>query len=159
MPRRAKAPEISSVLEPLLPDFFAGWVGAKLEANGLPISLAELPKPSVIVIDDRDFANELPRGRRFDRPTLTACLRNARSITMALYAPSRIRLGDGKLDGGHRRALQRSLAAGSPAVFVRTTSDRVRFWIGEAREHATAETVIRMLDSHGSCLIVQEGRW
>lgn len=141
---------------PLLPDFCAGWLGAKLDESGLPFPVDQMPSPVVIVLDDRDWMTEFSREDRFDRAAVAASLLAARSITISVYATNRVRLGAGRSDESHRHALSRSLAKGSPAVFVMTTSDRVRFWLGEARRHATFGIHLKLLDSEDPCIVLPE---
>jgi hypothetical protein len=145
---------------PLLPGFFAGRVAAKLDHTGLPIPLNYLPRPVVIVLDDRTPVVKLAKERRFPEEPLREVLRACRTVTIACYWNTAVgkhrRLGEPNQDEAHRQAVWRSLSEGGIAVFVRTTNDRVKHWIGKSRYWSMGEAEVRVLDASGAFRIENE---
>lgn len=128
----------------------------RLRPDGFSADIAERPN-TVVFLEDRDqFANgnRETRFRLADKVELFAA---ARHIVLIHYRAAR-RLGRDRCDREHTEAISRILTSGGVAAVVKTTSDRARFWIGEARHFSKAECQLRIFDGEGVALVLRDWR-
>lgn len=107
---------------------------------------------TIVFLEDRDQFCRRGRDRRFALADQTALFSNASAVILILYLPRTKRptrrLGQGFRDGEHAAALEQLL--GRFTIVIKTTSDRVRYWQGQALSFAPGGTPIAYLDGCGA---------
>ena len=107
---------------------------------------------TIVAVEDRDQFNRAGRDRRFSLEGQQQTFRNASAVAIILYVPRTRsltrRLGQSTMDRVHHAALAQLL--GRFTVLIKTTSDRARYWQGQALGFAPKGTPVVYLDGGGA---------
>lgn len=146
------------VLEPLDPLQFEGFKNYELSRRGLTpkFNRRDNAKRLIVAIDLDAYADE-PRSKRFSGGTLQKIIENAEHIIVQLFSQTKqvrpTRLGAGVHDKRHFEEIDRAKSVCGAVFFVRTTSDRVGYWLAEIGRFEREGARVCLLDGAGAAVV------
>ena len=155
MPRR-------KIVEPLDRLQLDGFKNYELGRKGLT------PKPNpgcdakqLVTATDLDAYADEPRGKRFSNARLRRILETAETVVVQLFTQTTRtrprRLGAGLHEPSHYSAIDNAGHTNNTVLFVRTTSDRLAYWLAEIGRHGREDGRVLVLDGAGVATISREG--